>query len=404
MNKAIRATFRALQYRNFRLFFAGQSISLIGTWMQSIAMSWLVYRLTGSALLLGVVAFAAQIPTFILSPFFGVVADRYNRHRIIILTQTLSMLQAFTLAVLTLTGNIAVWHILALGVFLGCINSLDIPARQSFLIEMVEKKEVLGNAIALNSAMFNAARLIGPTVAGILVAVVGEGICFLINAISFIAVIAGLLLMKLNSKKPAPKGLNVFGELKEGVRYAFGSLQIKSILSLLAVISMMGMSYVVLMPIFAKEVHHGGAHTLGFLMATVGVGALIATLYLASRKDPLKLEKIIPSSAVIFATGLIFFALSRVFWFSLLMLVVTGFGFMVTTASCNTVIQTVVEDDKRGRIMSLYTMAFMGTAPIGSLLAGALASALNASNAIILGGLFCLLATFIFYRVAHPRI
>lgn len=403
MNNTIRTTFRALQYRNFRLFFAGQSISLVGTWMQSIAMSWLVYRMTGSALLLGVVGFATQIPTFILSPFFGVLADRYNRHRILILTQTLSMLQALTLAALTLIGVISVWHIIVLGIFLGCINSLDVPTRQSFIIEMVEKKEVLGNAIALNSAMFNAARLIGPTVAGILVAVVGEGICFLINGISFIAVIAGLLLMKLNRKKTPAGELNIFKELKEGVRYAFGSQSIRSILFLLSIISVMGMSYVVLMPIFAKEIHRGGAHTLGFLMATVGLGALIGTLYLASRKDHLKLEKVIPASSVIFAVGLIFFALSRFLWFSLLMLVVTGFGFMVTTASCNTVLQTNIDDDKRGRVMSLYTMAFMGMAPIGSLLAGALADKIGATDTLMMGGLLCLLATLVFYRLTHPR-
>lgn len=398
MNNTIRTTFRALQYRNFRLFFVGQSISLVGTWMQSIAMSWLVYRMTGSPFLLGVVGFAAQIPTFILSPFFGVAADRYNRHRILILTQTLSMLQALTLAALTLTGAISVWQIIILGIFLGCINSLDVPTRQSFLIEMVERKEVLGNAIALNSAMFNAARLVGPTVAGILVAVVGEGLCFLINGVSFIAVIAGLLLMKLNTKKAPEEELNIFKELKEGVHYAFGHPSIRSILLLLSLISVMGMSYVVLMPIFAKEIHRGGAHTLGFLMATIGVGALIATLYLASRKDSLKLERIIAVSSVIFALGLIFFALSRVLWFSLLMLVVTGFGFMVTTASCNTVLQTVVDDDKRGRVMSLYTVSFLGMAPLGSLLAGALANKIGAPDTVILGGLICLLSTLIFAK------
>lgn len=398
MNSTIRTTFRALQYRNFRLFFAGQSISLTGTWMQTIAMSWLVYRMTGSALLLGVVGFASQIPTFILSPFAGVLADRYNRHRIIILTQTLSMVQAFILAALTLTGVIAVWHIIALGIFLGCINSLDIPARQSFLIEMVEKKEVLGNAIALNSAIFNAARLIGPTLVGILVAVVGEGVCFLINGISFLAVIVSLLLMKVKPRQIITERRHVLHELREGLVYAFGSASIRSILFLLSIISMTGMSYVVLMPIFAKEIHHGGAHTLGVLMATVGLGALIGTLYLASRKDHLKLERFISVSSVIFATGLIFFALSRVLWFSLLMLVVTGFGFMVTTASCNTVLQTNVDDDKRGRVMSLYTMAFMGMAPLGSLLAGALADKLGAPDAVILGGMICLLSILIFAK------
>ena len=307
-------------------------------------------------------------------------------------------MKEFILAAFRFTGVIAVWHIIALGIFLGCINSLDIPARQSFLIEMVEKKEVLGNAIALNSAIFNAARLIGPTLAGILVAVVGEGICFLINGISFLAVIVSLLLMKVKPRQIITERRHVLHELREGLVYAFGSASIRSILFLLSIISMTGISYVVLMPIFAKEIHHGGAHTLGVLMATVGLGALIGTLYLASRKDHLKLERFISVSSIIFAIGLIFFALSRVLWFSLLMLVVTGFGFMVTTASCNTILQTNVDDDKRGRVMSLYTMAFMGMAPLGSLLAGALADKLGAPDAVILGGMICLLSILIFAK------
>jgi len=395
--------FRSLKYRNFRLFFIGQSISLIGTWMQSVAMSWLVYRMTGSALLLGVVAFSSQIPTFILSPFAGVFADRYNRHRIVIVTQALSMVQAFALAGLTLTGKIQVWQIITLGLFLGCVNAVDIPTRQSFLIDMVEQKEMLGNAIALNSAIFNGARLIGPTVAGILVAIVGEGICFLINALSFLAVIASLLMMKLTPKEEKGSASHVMKELKEGVIYAFGSRPIRLILFLLSIISMLGMSYIVLMPVFAKDIHHGGPETLGILMAAVGVGALIATLYLASRKEPPTLEKIIPGGAAIFACGVILFALSRVLWVSILLLVVTGFGFLATTASSNTIIQTVVHDDKRGRVMSFYAMAFMGMAPIGSLIAGAIANKLGATDALLIGGFSCLFATFVFYRLTHPR-
>ncbi len=395
--------FRALRYRNFRLFFIGQSISLIGTWMQSIAMSWLVYRMTGSALLLGIVGFSSQIPTFILSPFAGVFADRYNRHRIVIITQALSMVQAVILAVLALTGHIQVWQIIALGLFLGCINAVDIPTRQSFLIDMVEKKEMLGNAIALNSAIFNGARLIGPTVAGILVAVVGEGICFLINALSFIAVIASLLMMKLTPKEEKGKETHVLVELKEGVVYALGSRTIRMILFLLSMISMLGMSYIVLMPVFAADVHHGGPLTLGVLMAAIGVGALIATLYLASRKTSLTLERGIPIAAAIFAGGVILFSLSRVLWVSIILLVITGFGFLSTTASSNTIIQTIVDDDKRGRVMSFYTMAFMGMAPIGSLLAGFLASKFGATDALLFGGFSCLFATFIFFRLTHPR-
>ncbi len=401
MNEFLGNLFRALKYRNFRLFFVGQSISLIGTWMQSIAMSWLVYRMTGSALLLGIVGFSSQIPTFILSPFAGVFADRYNRHKIIIATQALSMMQAFILAGLTLSGKIQVWQIIALGLFLGCVNAVDIPTRQTFLIDMVEKKEMLGNAIALNSAIFNGARLIGPTIAGILIAIVGEGICFLLNAISFLAVIASLLMMKLNRKEEKGHESNVMGELKEGVDYAFSSRPIRMILFLLSIISMLGMSYVVLMPVFAKDIHHGGPGTLGIFMAAIGVGALIATLYLAARKEPPTLEKGIPVSATIFASGVILFALSRVLWVSIILLVVTGFGFLATTASSNTIIQTVVDDDKRGRVMSFYAMAFMGMAPIGSLLAGTIASKFGATDALLFGGFSCLFANLIFFRLTH---
>jgi MFS family permease len=392
-----------LEYRNFRLFITGQSISTIGTWMQSVAMSWLVYRMTGSALLLGIVAFAAQIPTFVFSPFTGVFADRYNRHKIIIVTQVLSMIQAGILAVLTLSGHITVWQIVALGFFLGCVNSVDIPARQSFLIEMVEKKEVLGNAIALNSAMFNASRLIGPTLAGIIVAVAGEGICFLVNSLSFIAVIASLLMMSLNRTERKIPEMRVMDELKEGVIYAYNSRPIRLILMLLSIISMLGMSYIVLMPVFARDVHHGGPGTLGFMMGAVGVGALIATLWLASREKPPTLEGTVPIASAIFSTSIILFALSRVLWVSVILLAVTGFGFLATTASFNTIIQNIVHDDKRGRVMSLYAMAFIGMAPIGSLLAGVIANNLGATDALLIGGFSCLFATFIFYRLTHPR-
>jgi MFS family permease len=399
----LKNTFRSLEYRNFRLFITGQSISTIGTWMQSVAMSWLVYRMTGSALLFGVVAFASQIPTFILSPFAGVFADRYNRHKIIIVTQILAMIQAGILAALTLTGHITVWQIITLGVFLGCINSVDIPARQSFLIEMVEKKEVLGNAIALNSAMFNASRLIGPTIAGIIVAVAGEGICFLVNSLSFIAVIVSLLMMRLNRAERKIPEMHVMQELKEGVIYAFNSKPIRLMLLLLSVISMLGMSYIVLMPVFARDVHHGGPGTLGILMAAVGVGALIATLWLASREKPPTLEGTVPIASAIFSASIILFALSRVLWVSVILLAVTGFGFLATTASFNTIIQNIVHDDKRGRVMSLYAMAFIGMAPIGSLIAGAIANKLGATDALLIGGFACLFATFVFYHLTHPR-
>ncbi len=407
MNKArplsFENTFRALKYRNFRLFIAGQSISTTGTWMQSVAMSWLVYRLTGSALLLGFVGFMSQIPTFIFSPFAGVFADRYDRHKIIVMTQVLSMLQAGILAGLTLSGHIAVWQIIVLGFFLGCINSVDIPARQSFLIEMVEKKEVLGNAIALNSAMFNSSRLIGPTIAGIIVAVAGEGICFLLNALSFLAVIASLLMMKLDKTGKKWRETRVLDELKEGLIYVYNSKPIRRILLLLSVISMLGMSYIVLMPVFARDIHRGGSDLLGFMMGAVGIGALAATLWLASREEPPTIESTVPFAATLFSSAIILFALSRVLWVSILLLAVTGFGFLAATASFNTIIQNIVHDDKRGRVMSLYAMAFMGMAPIGSLIAGALANKLGATDALLIGGTLCLFATFVFYRLTHPR-
>lgn len=392
----LKTVFRALEFRNFRLFFVGQSISLVGTWMQQIAMSWLVYRLTGSALILGVVAFASQIPSFILSPISGVLVDRWNRHRILVVTQVLSMLQAFVLAFLIFRGLIAVWHIIILGIFLGCVNSLDIPARQSFIIDMVEKKEILGNAIAINSLMFNVARLLGPTVAGMLIALVGEGLCFLINGVSFLAVIFCLLLMNIKVRVRKYAKRHVIKELTEGVKYTFGFAPIRYILILLSSISLMGMSYVVLMPVFANKVLKGGPQTLGFLMAAVGVGALIGTIFLASQKKVLKLGSIIPVSSAIFSFGLILFSFSRALWLSVLFLAFTGFGFMVNTASSNTVLQTIVEDDKRGRVMSFYTMAFMGMAPLGSLLAGIFASWIGVTNTLVLGGVSCAIVSSFF--------
>ena len=390
--------FRALRYRNFKVFFIGQGISLIGTWMQYVAMSWLVYRMTNSALMLGVVGFASQIPAFILSPFTGVLADRHNRHKILLFTQALAMLQAFILAFLTLTENIAVWHIVVMGIFLGCVNSLDIPARHSFILEMVEEKENLGNAIALNSMMFNMARLIGPSIAGVLIAIAGEGVCFLINAISYIAVIASLLAMKMpardNEKKEAD--YSMFEDLREGFNYAFGFVPIKAILFLLGIISLMGMSYAVLMPVFAKDILHGGPHTLGFLMGAVGIGSLAGTIYLASKKNIITLGRMLPAAAGIFGLSIIIFSFSHNLVFSLTLLFFSGFGIMVQMASSNTILQTIVDDDKRGRVMSFYTMAFMGMAPLGSLLAGGMATRLGVSNTLIISGACCIIASVVF--------
>lgn len=388
--------FRTLRYRNFRIFFIGQNVSLIGTWMQQIAMSWLVYRLTNSALLLGVVAFSSQIPTFILSPLGGVAADRFDRRKLLIITQGLSAVQAFIMAALTLTGVIHVWHIIALGVALGCINSFDIPARQSFLVEMVEKKENLGNAIALNSLMFNASRLIGPSIAGLVIAILQEGICFLLNGVSFFAVLCSLFLMRIRPRESRTRRIAVMEELKEGFKYTFGFEPIRLILILLSVISIMGMSYVVLMPVFAKDILRGGPQTLGFLMASGGIGAAAATIYLASRKSIVGLGRLIPVSSMVFAVGVILFSLSRILWVSMAVLAVSGFGMMVNMAACNTILQTVSDDDKRGRVMSFYTMSFMGMAPIGSLAAGALAGKIGVTGTLVIGSTICIAASIFF--------
>jgi len=388
--------FRALRHRNYRLFFAGQSISLIGTWMQRIAMSWLVYRLTHSVLLLGVTGFAGQIPTFLLAPFAGVLADRWNRHRTLVVTQALAMIQAVVLTVLVMTGTIEVWHIVTLAVILGTINALDMPVRQSFIVHMIEGRDDLGNAIALNSSMVNAARLLGPSIGGILIAAFGEGICFLMNALSYIAVIAALLAMRIPPVPARPAGGRVLDGLREGFSYVFAFRPIRYIILLLALVSLMGMPYQVLMPAFAKDVLGGGPHTLGFLMGASGLGALIGTVYLACRRNVRGLGTVIAAGAAVFGMGLVAFSFSRVVWLSLVLVLVAGLGMMVQMASSNTVLQTVVDDDKRGRVMSFYTMAFMGMAPFGSLLAGALAARIGAPNTLLVGGVFTVAGAVLF--------
>ena len=326
-------------------------------------MPWLVYDLTKSVVLLGVVGFVGQVPTFLLSPFAGVFTDRWNRYHILITTQILAMVQAAILTWLVINNSVEVWHIILLSGMLGCINAFDIPARQSFVIQMVEKKEDLGNAIALNSSIVNGARLLGPSVAGILIAATGEGICFLINTLSYIFVIWSLLLMNVipTIKRSQPK--DVLKEFKEGFRYTFGFIPIRYTILLMALVSLMGMPYTVLMPVFAKEILHGGSYTFGFLIGASGLGALSGALYLASRKSAASIVKIIPVAAFIFGTGLILFSFSRFFILSLLLMVITGLGMMLQMASSNTMLQTIVHDDMRGRVMSFYTMAFMGTAP-----------------------------------------
>ena len=380
------------------MFFYGQSISLIGTWIQRITTPWLVYHLTDSVFLLGLVGFAGQIPTFLIAPFAGVLTDRWNRYHLLVITQIAAMIQAFILAFLYLNGTIQIWQIVVLSVFLGIVNAFDVPVRQSFVVEMVEKKEDLGNAIALNSSMVNGARLLGPSIAGLLIAFTGEGICFLLNGVSYIFVIASLLMMKILPRTVTKKDKHVLAEMKEGFIYTFGFAPIKYLILLLTLVSLMGMPYTVLMPVFAKEVLHGGSHTFGFLMGASGLGALLGALYLASRKNVLGLDKLVPLAATTFGLGLIAFSFSRHFLLSMGIMVFVGLGMMLQMASTNTILQTIVEDDKRGRVMSFYTMAFMGTAPFGSFLAGSMASSLGAPNTLVVGGVSCILGALIFTR------
>lgn len=380
---------RALRHRNFRLFFYGQSLSLIGTWMTRLATSWLVYRLTGSSFLLGAVTFASQIPTFFLGPVAGVWADRWPRRRVLLVTQSLAAVQSLLLAGLTLSGRITVWEIVWLSVFQGLINAFDMPARQSYLVQMVDGRTDLSNAIALNSTMVNSARLLGPALAGILIAAVGEGYCFLIDGISYLAVIASLLAIKIDGQAVTKSAASVFAQLKEGWTYVSTFAPIRTVLALFAIVSFMGVPYTVLMPIFATKILHGGPHTLGFLMGAVGVGSVGAALSLAARKSVRGLYRVIPAVAAIFGAGLIAFSFSRNYWLSLALMVVTGFGMMQFSAASNTVIQTIVEDDKRGRVMSYYMMAYMGASPFGSLLAGSLAPVIGAPGTVLLCGIGC---------------
>ena len=395
---------RALRHRNFRLFFGGQSISLIGTWMTRVATAWLVYRLTKSAILLGTVGFVGQIPTFLLAPFAGVVVDRIDRRKVLVWTQSLAMAQSLLLAWLTLTNRITIMEILVLSAFQGVVNAFDMPGRQSFMIRMVEDRTDLSNAIAINSSMVNAARLIGPSLAGIVIAATNEGWCFFIDGVSYIAVIASLLMMRLKPEGERHTGATMIEQLRQGWTYVAASVPIRSILGLFAVLSLMGWPFTVLMPIFAAQVLHGGAHTLGFLMGAVGVGSLVSALMLVVRKSVRGLTKMIPIGAGVFGLGLIAFGLSENLWLSMAMMLVTGFGMMQGLTTSNTILQTLVDEKLRGRVMSYYTMAFVGMAPFGSLLAGALANAIGAQRTVILSGAVCMIGGLWFWaRLTRVR-
>ena len=391
-----RFALRALKHRNYKLFFGGQSLSLIGTWMTQIATSWLVYRVTHSALLLGLVSFSGQLPALLLLPFAGVWVDRWNRHSVLKITQVLSMLESFALAALALSGSIAIWQIIVLTMFQGAVNAFDMPARQAFLVEMIEDRADLANAIALNSTMVNGARLVGPSIAGIIISIAGEGYCFLIDGISYLAVIASLFLMRIRPSGVRRPQHNVISELREGWSYVMNFAPIRSILTLLAAISLIGVPYMVLMPVFASTVLHGGPHTLGFLTGASGVGALISAITLAMRKSIVGLGRMIAITAFTFGAGLIVFGFSRSLWLSLLLMLFIGFSMMQQMAAGNTILQTIVDEDKRGRVMSFYTMAFIGAAPFGSLIAGALASKIGAPLTVVYSGSLCVLVAFWF--------
>ena len=386
---------RALRHRNFQLFFAGQLISLVGTWMQTVAQSWLVYRMTGSTLLLGAVGFASQIPVFLVAPIGGAIADRSNRHRVVIATQTVSMALAFLLAVLTLTHRIQVWQIMLLAAGLGVVNAFDIPARQAFLMDMVGREDLM-NAIALNSSMFNGARILGPAVAGIVVAWVGEGWCFFANAVSYIAVIAGLLMMKLEHPANLANRGSPIAHIIEGFRFVLDAAPIRAILLLLGLVSLAGMPYSVLMPVFASDILHGGARELGMLMGATGVGALLGALSLATRVGVKGLGRIIGLCAAGFGASLILFSFSRIFWLSMVLLVPVGFTMMIQMASSNTLLQSMVPDQLRGRVISVYSMMFMGMAPFGAFLAGAIANRIGAPWTVAVGGVACIAAAVAF--------
>jgi MFS family permease len=388
---------RALRHRNYRIFMGGQLISLIGTWMQTVAESWLVYRLTGSALLLGLAGFANRIPIFLLSPIGGAIADRYNRHRIVIATQVASMILAAALAFLTLTHLVRIWHLMAIAALLGVVNAFDIPGRQSFVVELVARED-LQNAIALNSSMFNGARILGPAIAGVLVAAVGEGWCFFANAVSYIAVIVGLLLMRVPRTPAVARPASAVAHVLEGFRFVSRSRAILALLLLLGLVSLMGTPYSVLMPIIADQTFHSGARGLGILMGASGVGALLGALSLARRVGLHGYGRTIAFAAIGFGLSLIAFSMVRSLWLGVVFLLPVGFAMMTQMAASNTLIQSMIPNELRGRVMAVYSMMFMGMAPIGALLAGSLAGWLGATTTVAAGGAFCLVGGLLFLQ------
>jgi len=384
--------FSSLRARNYRLFFTGQGVSLIGTWMQNIALSWLIYRLTGSVFLLGFIAFCTEIPNFVLAPFTGVLTDRFNRLRLMILAQCFFLLQALTMALLVLFNLIAVWHIIALSILFGIISAFEAPARQSLVVDLIDKTEDLGNAIALNSALYNGARLIGPAIAGIAIALVGEGICFLINTVSFMAVIIALLRIKIPAKPLVVKTENLRKSFTEGLLYTFHSVPIRTLLLILAAVSLAGLPFIVLLPAYAKEILHGGSDTLGFLMSALGAGALLGAIFLAGRKSVRGLGKIISVFTITMGMSIIAASFTETRFLSLVFFFVAGLSMILVIAAINTMLHTLTDEDKRGRVMSFYAMALIGTVPIGNLLAGSIASTIGIPYTLMAGGIITIFA------------
>jgi MFS family permease len=390
--------FRALHARNYRLYFGGQSLSLMGTWMQRVALNWWVYRITHSALALGWVGFAGQIPALLLAPLAGALVDRWDRHRLLLVTQALAMLQALLLAWLVLADIATLGQVVVLSVLLGAINAVDMPTRQALMVDLVDQQEDLGNALALNSMLINGARLVGPTIAGLMIVSVGEGRCFLLNGLSYLAILAAVWAMRLPPRPAAAPRASVLVEAHAGVRYAWGCVPIRAILLLVSAANLVGMPYQVLLPVFATDVLHGDAHTLGMLTAASGVGAILGALYMASRGSVLGLGRVLVLSTCLFGLGLVGLSLAHHDLVAMLALVGASGGMMVLTTASNTVLQTIVDEEQRGRVMSFYTMAFLGTAPLGNLVAGAVAAQLGAPQTVRIGGMGCLIGALVFAR------
>ncbi len=403
-DKGARKIFRSLSNPNYRLYFAGQLVSMIGTWMQQLALAWLTYRLTQSPFMLGAITFASQGPSMLLGPFAGVIPDLLNRHKLLITTQSLLMLQSLILAILVLGGHIQVWQIIALGAFSGIVNAVDMPTRQAFVVDMTEKKEDLGNVIALNSSIMNLTRLIGPALAGLVVAWWGEGTCFVLNSVSFVAVIGALLAIKLNKPNIKKKDLHVIAHIKEGFGYVAASQPIKFLLLSVALTSLSAVPYMVLMPVYVKNNFHGNAQLLGYMMAASSIGSLLATFMLASRKSVVGLGRWLSGSLVALSASLFIFGFSQNLAIAMLAVAMGGFGITMQMAASNTMLQTIVDDDKRGRVMSLFTMAFLGITPIGGLAAGYLADHYGCALVISLGGILALfMSIFTYFRMPKIR-